>query len=176
MNIQKNAMAVLASALLVTLSSCSWFKSNEKTESTVSVPFVVVNVLDKKYYDDCHIVSPSIASINVPMEQLQEYALDVTHGWNKDTTTIIVYCGNYKCLASGESAKMLKELGFKNVWAYEGGIAEWKYLGYPVEGTCGTDVSGFLSDYQKPEGYSPDEQIAITVEQLQEKIKAFSPQ
>ena len=40
------------------------------------------------------------------------------------------------------AAQKLKEMGFENVWAYEGGTAEWYQMGlkaegkYPVEGTC----------------------------------------
>ena len=166
----KNSFVVLGAALLVTLSSCTWWKSTENGDQgacAAAASLVIVNVLDKKYYDDCHIAH----SISVHMEQLEAYALDAANGWDKETTNIVVYCGNYKCSASGESAKMLKGLGFKNVWAYEGGIAEWKQLGYPVEGTCSAEVSGFLGDYQKPEGYTPDEQVVITAEQLQEKLK-----
>ncbi len=125
----------------------------------------MVNVLDKKYFDDCRIAG----SVNVVWDDLEKYAQD---NWDKDTTQIISYCANYKCLASGESAVMLKNLGFKNVWAYEGGTAEWKHLGYLIEGPC--TISGFLSDFEKPEGHevSPGTPV-ISAQELKKKFDEF---
>jgi rhodanese-related sulfurtransferase len=148
-------------AALTLLSSCRWFAPTKK-----EVPaLVIVNVLDKKYFDDCRIAG----SINISMDDIEQYALD---NWDKQKTQIITYCGNYKCLASGEAAVMLKKLGFQKVWAYEGGTAEWKHLGYPIEGQC--VASGFLNDYGEPEGYVVNPKIpAITAEKLKKKFDEF---
>lgn len=138
--------------------SCRW-GAKEPTEE-----LVLVNVLDKKFFDDSRIVG----SINVPMDQLEDYA----NKWDKEKTNIVVYCANYKCTASGESAKMLKGLGFKNVWAYEGGTAEWKHRGYPIEGPA---TQGYLEDYQKPEGYKAEVDVpVIEADELKAKIEEFS--
>lgn len=147
-------------AALTLLSSCRWFAPIKE-----AVPFAVINVLDKKYFDDCRIAG----SVNVSMDDIEQYAQD---HFDKETTQVVTYCANYKCLASGESAVMLKDLGFKNVWAYEGGTAEWKQLGYPIEGPC--VASGFLSDYEQPEGHevSPGTPV-ITAQELKKKFDEF---
>lgn len=88
---------------------------------------LVINVLQKESYDDCHIKN----SINVPMKYLKEYAQKLDKNQH-----IIVYCANYACTASNYAYRELTELGFKNVWEYAGGIAEWYQMGFPVEGSC----------------------------------------
>ncbi len=49
---------------------------------------------------------------------------------------IIVYCAHYMCDLSRRAWKVLHDLGFSNVKAYEGGMAEWNQKEYPVEGAC----------------------------------------
>ncbi len=85
----------------------------------------VINVLDKRLYDDCHIKG----SINVPFQDVENKALS----WDK-STKIVVYCSNYTCTASGFIAKMLTKMGFENVWAYEAGMVGWYKAGLPYEG------------------------------------------
>jgi rhodanese-related sulfurtransferase len=46
---------------------------------------------------------------------------------------IIVYCSNSDCGLSVNAFNLLKNAGFKNVYALEGGIESWQYNGYPVE-------------------------------------------
>ena len=121
---------------------------------------VVVNVLDKELHTDCHIKG----SVNVPFEQVQEYAIA---NWSKDTE-LVFYCANYKCTASGESARQLKALGYEKVYAYEAGTAEWKKLGYPVEGPCS---KAYLNDYEKPAGMEePTDIIVLSSQELKKKI------
>jgi len=89
--------------------------------------FLVVNVLSASLYDDCHIKG----SISVPFEELDSF-IDTL-----DTDAqVVFYCSNYMCTSSGYAAKKLREKGFKYVWAYEGGAAEWYQMGLPVEGPC----------------------------------------
>ncbi len=57
--------------------------------------------------------------------------------------------------------------------------AEWyqmskKDSSYKMEGPCSAEVSGYLEDYKKPEGYTEDPTIAITAEQLKEKLSQFN--
>ncbi len=129
----------------------------------------LVNVLDKKFFDDCYLAgSANVEAVNIGMDDIEAYA---QKNWD-DMSHIVVYCANYKCTASGESAKMLKDQGFKNVWAYEGGAAEWKQLGYPVKGAC---KEAFLNDYEKPEGHQDDPEVpVITAQELKSKIEEFS--
>ena len=46
---------------------------------------------------------------------------------------IIVYCGGPKCQQSLQAAQKLRDLGYTNVRAYEGGLEEWKNAGNKIE-------------------------------------------
>lgn len=147
--------------IMLGLSSCS---CEHAVSQKNSPKFVIVNVLDKEVFDDCHIKG----SIQVPFMELDKYALQ---HWNKETTEIVVHCSNYACTASGLGYKMLTHLGFKHVWAYEGGTAEAKNVGIPVEGACN---QSYLQQYQKPESYVENEMIhTISVENLKKKIEEY---
>lgn len=121
---------------------------------------VVVNVLDKELFDDCHITG----SINIPLDQLEQ---------NMDTierdADLVFYCSNYQCTGSWYAAEKFSAHGFENVAAYEGGMAEWYQAGLPVEGKC---LKAYLS---KPSHKIEDEETSsialITKEQLVQKMK-----
>ena len=120
MDMKIGLFAVLAAGILVTLPSCWEEQAPEK-----KMGFVVINVLDKQLYDDCHIKG----SINVPFESIEQ----CTNLINTDAE-IVVYCTNHMCSTSDYACKKLQELGFKKVWVYEGGTAEWYQQGLPVQG------------------------------------------
>lgn len=96
-----------------------------KNQIATGSTLIVINVLPKKYYDDCHISG----SINIPLEELgesiKEYPLD---------TSIVTYCANITCSASGKAAELLQQLGYTNVVKYSGGMKEWHDLGYSYKG------------------------------------------
>lgn len=120
---------------------------------------VVINVLDKALYDDCHIKG----SVHVPFESIEKYAQQ----FDPEQVEIVVYCSNYFCTSSGYACKLLKDKGFKHVWAYEGGIAEWYQMGFPVEGAC---QQAYLSKKIAP--LAQDEsQDTITVHELLMKMR-----
>lgn len=104
------------------------YKGNIPFLTQKKTGLVVINVLDKQWYDDCHIKG----SINVPLEAIETYAQQL----DPEASEIVLYCSNYFCTSSGYACKLLKNKGFKHVWAYEGGTAEWYQLGFPVEGPC----------------------------------------
>ena len=123
---------------------CSWFGGHMKQEMKIkeitaedlqkrmkeSESLLVLNVLSKDSFEDCHIKG----SFNVPLNTLEQTA----KSWHKDRE-IVVYCASYMCHASVEAYKKLKSLGFNNVFAYEGGTKEWKAKGFPTEGSCAAD-------------------------------------
>lgn len=164
----KRVAMLMSCAMGVLLAGCFGPARQEDVAQEKTKGLVIVNVLDAKYHEDCHIKG----SINVPIENLVEYA---DKHWDKDETQIVLYCGNYMCTASGAGAHELKGRGFKHVWAYEGGTAEWKHKGLPTEGIC---ESGFLKSYEAPEGYAEkaaaEADIIITAEDLQKKIAEFA--
>ncbi len=88
---------------------------------------LIINVLGTSTYRDCHIAG----SINIPLDQLKTKAKK----WNKNKH-IIVYCASYSCPVSGDAYNFLKEMGFENVWRYEGGTNEWLNMGFSTEGPC----------------------------------------
>lgn len=110
--------SILIIGILMGLPGC-WQKI-EKREG-----LVVVNVLDKELYDDCHIKG----SINIPFEMIEEQAALIDKN-----AEIVIYCSNYQCSTSEYAARKLRSQGFTNVSVYEGGTAEWFQEGLPVEG------------------------------------------
>ncbi len=53
-------------------------------------------------------------------------------GPDKDKT-IVFYCGFVKCTRSHNAAMFAKQLGYKNVYRFPGGIFAWKGADYPVD-------------------------------------------
>ncbi len=106
---------------ILCLPSCWYEKKNKQQESGL----VVINVLDKELYNDCHIQG----SINVELDELEQYVRNI----HKETE-IVIYCSNYFCSTSEFAAKKLKALGFDNIWIYKGGTAEWYQKRLPTSG------------------------------------------
>jgi rhodanese-related sulfurtransferase len=142
----KNIFAILMAISIVFL-GCGEKKTN----------LYLVNVLEKELFDDAHIPG----SINVPYQDL----IKQSSGWDKNAE-IILYCSNTMCLASGEGVKQLKALGFKNVRAYEDGIAGWVQAGHDVVGNHQAD---YLKYKTGQESVASDE--VISTNQLKDLLK-----
>lgn len=85
----------------------------------------LIEVLDENDYKAEHIKG----AINIPLERIGTEAKD---RFDKDDK-IVVYCSDYSCSSSPTAAKKLDNLGFKNVYDFEGGKKEWKDAGLPME-------------------------------------------
>src|SRR5579871_1320547 len=138
--LQRIAQSVLMVALLIGLPAC-WPCSCTKEATEQQAPasksdLVVINVLDKELYEDCHIKG----SVNVALDQLEHFAA----GLDKEKAEVVVYCSNYQCSASETAARKLQELGVKNVAVYEGGMAEWYQQNRAHEGACSPEKSAYL--------------------------------
>lgn len=150
--------ALILLGVIALLPACFGSKE-EKKES-----LYVINVLDKEDYNDCRIAG----SKNVPFDQVKDFAKNLDKN-----VEIVVYCANYMCSASGSTAKELKQMGFQNVWAYEGGTAEWYQLGlkesgkYPVEGAC---KAGYLSAPNEKPAHEGTEFPVISAQELRAKM------
>jgi rhodanese-related sulfurtransferase len=46
----------------------------------------------------------------------------------------VVYCANPACPSSFNAYWKLRKLGFRNLYRYAGGLAEWYDAGYPLVG------------------------------------------
>lgn len=125
---------------------------------------VIINVLDKQEFDDCHITG----SIHISFDAFESAIKTLSK-----TNHYVIYCADYMCMASGFCARLLKDAGFEHVWAYEGGMAEWYQKGYPYQGPAALE---YLKAKNSNEPQDDNELIApvITAEQLQEKIKQFT--
>ena len=82
--------------------------------------FILINVLGKEYFRQSHIMG----SINIPISD-ENFDKKVMQKINDLNKKIVVYCANKHCSASPRAAKHLEQLGFKNVYDYEGGIEDW---------------------------------------------------
>lgn len=157
MRYARYSLPAAAVALSVLLSAC-WFGEKKKEEAGTTGKLLVVNVLGPKEYEDVHIKG----SINVPLENLATAA----QSWPKEVK-VIVYCANYMCTASADAARTLTKQGFTDVLAYEGGVAEWKQKGFPVEGPA---QQGYLASVGQKQ-QAPTDVKTIEAEALKEEIE-----
>lgn len=86
---------------------------------------ILVEVLDKEDYEKSHIKG----AINIPLKNI---GAEAKERFNEDDE-IVVYCSDEECTASPTAAKKLEDLGFKNVYEFEGGKKEWREAGLPME-------------------------------------------
>ncbi len=139
------ASVALLQAALTLLGGCSAKKPTEPAKlhnpyyvCTINAPQLrhemertqrlkVVNVLDKKTFENCSIAG----SIHVPLSTLEKVA-----GQWKKHQRIVVYCASYDCPTSKHAFNILHRMGFRNIYAYEGGTKEWREKGYPITGPC----------------------------------------
>ena len=80
-------------------------------------PYYLINVLDKKEFDDAHIEQ----SINVPFETVSSFLDNLPD----KKIPLIFYCANYLCSSSDDAAAIAVKKGFTDVSVYQGGMAEW---------------------------------------------------
>lgn len=100
-------------------------KKEELKEKLDNKEAVLIEVLEEKSYKKEHIAG----AINIP---LREIGTEAKKRFNKDET-LVVYCSDYDCTASPTAAEKLTDLGFKEVYDYEGGKKEWKEAGLAME-------------------------------------------
>lgn len=102
-------------------------KEDLKTMLDQNENFVLINVLSLHNFRREHIPG----SINIPIDE--DFKQEVEERLPEGNEKIVVYCASSSCNASPSAAKKLQELGYTNVYDYEGGIKEWKKEGYPLE-------------------------------------------
>lgn len=120
---------------------------------------LVINALHRDAYNDCHIKG----SIGVPLNELESFAKTVDK-----LTPIVVYCASYICPVSRAAWQKLDALGFKNLWAYEGGMHEWYHAGLPVVGACKSDY--LQQEIDEPEKHT-SEVTEISAQELKKMMK-----
>jgi len=119
----------------------------------------VINVLDPEWYADAHIKG----SINVPLKELKDFAQHTDK-----QTPVVVYCASYECSASKMAWHVLHELGFQDLYAYEGGMNEWYRAGLPTEGS---HAQKYLQADIAPSSKADETLQTITMENLKAKME-----
>lgn len=153
----RNSWMLLSLFFLLLVPGC-WQESVQQKEKKL---LYVINLLDKEWYTDCHIKG----SEHVPFDQLTSFVSTLP----KDTE-LIVYCSNYFCTASRTAYQQLVAAGFTQVYAYEGGMAEWYQLGYPVEGTCTQEYLKKVVSQPAVEDDNSSKIRTISAEELYKKL------
>ena len=87
--------------------------------------FTWVEALPRKAFDEGHIPG----AVNIPMEHVAENA--EKHLDNEDT--VVVYCQNYACKASGVVAGKLLKLGYEDTVDFAAGKDGWTDAGFELE-------------------------------------------
>ncbi len=119
----------------------------------------VLNVLSSESYADACIKS----SLNIPLAELKSFA-----EYTPKDTCIVVYCAHSNCDASTRAWHILHELGFDNLFAYEGGMREWYEAGYPVEGPCS---QAYLHEHLEKKADNDHAVQSITKELLKARME-----
>lgn len=89
-------------------------------------PPIVAEALDLPYYESGHLPG----AIALPLSRVVEIARARLHD---RAAPIVVYCASSTCQNSGIAAAKLRELGYADVRVYQGGKADWKDAGLPLE-------------------------------------------
>ncbi len=89
--------------------------------------FALVEVLPESHFRKFHLPG----AVNVPLddsfdENIQEAVPDKSRA-------VVVYCQNTACPASPNAARRMEELGYEDVYDYEGGKEDWQEAGLPTE-------------------------------------------
>lgn len=88
-------------------------------------PPVVLEALDRKYYDDGHIPTARL----LPLAEIDRVPAIVA---DKDQA-IVLYCASATCRNSHQAATHLERQGYRNVAVYSGGKADWIGAGLRLE-------------------------------------------
>lgn len=95
---------------------------------------ILVEALGAEYFDDAHLPG----AINLPPGQVDRLAADLLPDLEAE---IFVYCSG-TCENSQITALRLIQLGYENVWVYEGGKEDWIEHQLPIERSAGTTELG----------------------------------
>ena len=145
-------ISLIFSALFFT--GC-WWQSSQDPELTV------INVLDKDYFDDCHIKG----SVHIFFDDIADSlkTLDKSKQY-------VLYCSDQACTSSTYNVKMFLDAGFQNVWDYEDGMSGWYQAGLPYEGPA---EKPYLKNESVNFGDETSDSSTITTQDLFDKMKEF---
>ncbi len=88
--------------------------------------FVLAEVLPEPYWRKAHLPG----AVALPLDEVEARAGRL---FPDRSTSIVLYCANVECLNSHVAAERLSALGYTDVRIYEGGKADWRSAGLPLE-------------------------------------------
>lgn len=84
----------------------------------------LIDVLSRRHFDRAHLPG----AVNIPRAELHQRApREITLD-----EPVVVYCADRLCRESCYAAVILAELGHRQVYDFEGGLAEWRRHGLPL--------------------------------------------
>lgn len=89
--------------------------------------FYLVETLGETCFRHSHLP----VAINLPPGATEQLAPTLLPDKN---AFIVLYCLDLECVASLDMARELEQLGYTNLYEYEGGKQDWVYAGLPTEG------------------------------------------
>lgn len=90
--------------------------------------FELINVLGEEAFEKKHIPG----SVNIPVDD--DFEDKIKQRYPDKDTKIVVYCASFECKASPKAAEKLDEMGYTDVYDYEGGVKDWEEAGYLLKG------------------------------------------
>ena len=111
----------------------------------------LVDVLPEESYAEAHIPG----AISLPLRKIRENGRNVLRDLNRE---IVVYCSGPASNLSEEAVALLKELGYRNVRRFEGGLRGWKESGGALEQQAGAKAAG-TGQKRRQIGLSPRLQL-----------------
>ncbi len=97
--------------------------------------FALIDTLGQFSYDRAHL--PRAVMIDAHQS---DFVVQVEKMFPDKNQEIVVYCASFSCPLSGEAANRLALAGYKNVYAFEGGLMDWAQAGYDLEGNQGKEM------------------------------------
>jgi rhodanese-related sulfurtransferase len=95
--------------------------------------FVLIDALAEEEYHKGHLPG----AINIPVDD-RRFEWRVLSAEPNKTSPVVVYCASKECQASPKAAKKLEAEGYKQVYDYEAGKADWEKAGFPLVSEVGT--------------------------------------
>jgi rhodanese-related sulfurtransferase len=102
---------------------------------------LIVDTMPYKHYKKIHV--PGAKQFLFPIPDMEIWDAKETDGKSKKDyeallgadkhKTIIIYCGFVKCTRSHNGAMWAKNLGYKNIFRFSGGIFAWQGAKYPTD-------------------------------------------
>ncbi len=85
----------------------------------------VIEALPESYFEQGHLPT----AINIPMDKI-DHLLEQYHIDKSDR--LVIYCASEACQNSSKMANIIRSRGYKHVYEYSGGKADWVDAGFEL--------------------------------------------